>query len=99
MTSGSKKGIDQPPCWNPPSRSSSAPPGACTTPSRLMNSLITIRMACRRWHSHELIAAPGPQLRRSEVEPHDHPANGGVADLLEPSGRERAAAADVQLAP
>src|SRR3954465_8459120 len=55
MTSGSKNGIDQPPCWKPPSRSSSAPPGACTTPSRLMNSLITIRMPCRRWHSAELI--------------------------------------------
>src|SRR4051794_26044873 len=56
ITSGSKNGIDQPPCWNPPSRSSSAPPGACTTPSRLMNSLMTIRMPCRRWHSRELIA-------------------------------------------
>ena len=28
----------------PPSVSSSAPPGACTTPSRLMNSLMTIRI-------------------------------------------------------
>src|SRR5688572_19229535 len=44
ITSGSKYGIDQPPCRKPPSVSSSAPPGACTTPSRLMNSLITIRM-------------------------------------------------------
>ena len=46
MTSGSKNGIDHPPCWKPPSVSSSAPPGACTTPSRLMNSLMTIRMRC-----------------------------------------------------
>src|SRR5688572_29898274 len=44
ITSGSKKGIDHPPCWKPPSVSSSLPPGACTTPSRLMNSLITIRI-------------------------------------------------------
>ncbi len=50
MTSGSKNGIDQPPCWNPPSVSSSRPPGACTTPSRLMNSLMTIRMGSRRLH-------------------------------------------------
>ena len=46
MTSGSKNRIDQPPWRNPPSVSSSGPPGACTTPSRLMNSLITIRMPC-----------------------------------------------------
>ena len=45
MTSGSKYGIDQPPWRNPPLVSSSGPPGACTTPSRLMNSLITIRHA------------------------------------------------------
>ena len=37
MTSGSKYGIDQPPWAKPPSVSSSGPPGACTTPSRLMN--------------------------------------------------------------
>src|SRR4051794_8295060 len=39
MTSGSKYGIDQPPFVKPPSVSSSGPPGACITPSRLMNSL------------------------------------------------------------
>lgn len=42
-TSGSKKGCDQPPWAKPPSVSSSGPPGACTTPSKLMNSLITMR--------------------------------------------------------
>src|SRR5687768_2298173 len=31
-------GMVQPPCSKPPSRSSSFPPGACTTPSRVMNS-------------------------------------------------------------
>src|SRR5579872_3429376 len=41
MTSGSKNGIDQPPWRNPPLVSSSGPPGAWTTPSRLMNSLTT----------------------------------------------------------
>src|ERR1700761_1453363 len=44
MVSGSKYGIDQPPWPNPPSVSSSGPPGACTTPSRLMKSLTTMRM-------------------------------------------------------
>src|SRR5260221_9081753 len=44
ITSGSKNGCDQPPCANPPSGSSSTPPGACTTPSKLMNSMITMRM-------------------------------------------------------
>lgn len=43
-TSGSKNGCVQPPWANPPSVSSSGPPGACTTPSRLMNSQITMRM-------------------------------------------------------
>src|SRR3954466_4133371 len=56
MTSGSKNGIDHPPCWKPPSVSSSRPPGACTTPSRLMNSLITIRIWIRRLHNRQLIA-------------------------------------------
>src|SRR3954470_3007919 len=45
ITSGSKYGPDQPPCAKPPSVSSSAPPGACTTPSRLMNSYTTTRIA------------------------------------------------------
>lgn len=56
MVSGSKDCIDHPPWANPPSVSSWGPPGACTTPSRLMNSLITMRMSglrsCRahgRW--------------------------------------------------
>src|SRR3712207_5464259 len=31
-------GSVQPPCSNPPSRSSSLPPGACITPSRVTNS-------------------------------------------------------------
>src|SRR4029077_2635773 len=44
MTSGSKYGIDHPPCAKPPSVSSSGPPGACTTPSRLMNSYTTTRI-------------------------------------------------------
>ena len=44
MTSGSKNGMDQPPWANPPSVSSSGPPGAWTTPSRLMNSLTTTRI-------------------------------------------------------
>src|SRR5204862_6647703 len=56
MISGSKNGPDHPPCWNPPSVSSSAPPGACTMPSRLMNSLITIRMQVGRCHESKLIA-------------------------------------------
>ncbi|MGH4015659.1 MAG: hypothetical protein ACRDSL_17395 [Pseudonocardiaceae bacterium] len=43
MVCGSKYGIDQPPWVNPPSVSSSRPPGACTTPSKLMKSL---RMIC-----------------------------------------------------
>ena len=43
-TSGSKNGCDQPPCAKPPSVSSSGPPGACTTPSTLMNSMTTIRI-------------------------------------------------------
>src|SRR5581483_11533653 len=42
ITSGSKNGLDQPPWRNPPSVSSSTPPGACTTPSMLMNSVSTI---------------------------------------------------------
>src|SRR3954466_15042155 len=46
ITSGSKNLKDQPPWVNPPLVSSSAPPGACTTPSRLMNSLATTRMIC-----------------------------------------------------
>src|SRR6478736_2693289 len=67
IVSGSKYGIDQPPCAKPPSVSSSGPPGACTTPSRLMNSLATIRIvrSCRfvvptvrRPQRRELIAAP-----------------------------------------
>ena len=70
MISGSKYGIDHPPCWNPPSVSSSAPPGACTMPSRLMNSLITIRMQVGRCHGSELIAA-GPRRR-----PITRPASG-----------------------
>ena len=41
----SKNRCDQPPWAKPPSVSSSGPPGACTTPSRLMNSMITMRMA------------------------------------------------------
>lgn len=45
ITSGSKKGIDQPPCRKSPSRSSSGPPGAWQTPSRDMNSLMTMRTA------------------------------------------------------
>src|SRR3954471_15439716 len=44
ITSGSKYGIDHPPWVNPPSVSSSAPPGAWTTPSRLMKSLTMMRM-------------------------------------------------------
>ena len=36
--SSCQNGIVQPPCSNPPSRSSSSPPGACMTPSRDMNS-------------------------------------------------------------
>src|SRR3954470_22691550 len=44
MTAGSKYFIDQPPCLKPPSVSSLAPPGACTTPSRLMNSVISVFM-------------------------------------------------------
>src|SRR5258705_6968664 len=64
ITSGSKYGIDHPPCSTPPSVSSSAPPGACTTPSRLMNSLITIRMHVGPCHGSELIAAaPGTGVR------------------------------------
>jgi len=43
ITSGSKNGCDQPPWAKPPSVSSSRPPGACTTPSKLMNSLTTMR--------------------------------------------------------
>src|SRR5213596_3454023 len=37
--SSSSKGICQPPCLKPPSVSSSGPPGACMTPSRVTNSL------------------------------------------------------------
>src|SRR5687768_13743312 len=38
-------GIVQPPCSNPPSRSSSLPPGACITPSSVTNSdTISFRM-------------------------------------------------------
>src|SRR6476661_1209756 len=59
IASTSKNGPDHPPCWNPPSVSSSAPPGACTMPSRLMNSLITIRMQVGRCHGSKLIASPG----------------------------------------
>jgi hypothetical protein len=44
ITSGSKNLIDQPLWRNPLSVSSSGQPGACTTPSGLMNSLTTIRM-------------------------------------------------------
>ena len=43
-TSSSKYGCDQPPCAKPPSVSSCGPPGACTTPSKLMNSVMTMRM-------------------------------------------------------
>src|SRR5438270_8031795 len=75
IVSGSKNGIDQPPCWKPPSVSSSRPPGAWTTPSRLMKSLITIRivgsfssrsLVFRRCESVGLIGAthrPGIQVR------------------------------------
>src|SRR6266487_3775941 len=35
----SKYGRCQPPCWNPPSVSSSGAPGACITPSRDKNSI------------------------------------------------------------
>src|SRR6266702_2626633 len=41
---GSKNCNDQPPWRNPPLVSSAGPPGACTTPSRLMNSLTTTRI-------------------------------------------------------
>jgi len=51
-------GIDQPPWLNPPVVSSAGPPGACTTPSRAMNSLTTIRMSDLRFHP--------------TVEPHGH---------------------------
>src|SRR5438128_127374 len=37
--SSSSKGACQPPCLKPPSVSSSGPPGACMTPSRVTNSL------------------------------------------------------------
>src|SRR6185312_3902135 len=47
MTAGSKYFIDHPPCLKPPSVSSLAPPGACTTPSRLMNSVISVFMDSR----------------------------------------------------
>src|SRR3954466_6161246 len=38
---GSDTGACQPPCWKPPSRSSSVPPGACMTPSSVMNVVMT----------------------------------------------------------
>src|SRR6266581_7616205 len=37
--SSSSRGACQPPCLKPPSVSSSGPPGACMTPSRVTNSL------------------------------------------------------------
>src|SRR5256885_17224498 len=63
ITSGSKNGIDHPPWVKPPSVSSSGPPGACTTPSRLMNSLITIRMQVGPCHESELIARTSKRER------------------------------------
>src|SRR5215211_8911220 len=60
IESGSKNGADQPPCWNSPSVSSSGPPGACTTPSRLMKSLRMIRMSgwtTQRHRTHRKIEA------------------------------------------
>src|SRR5260370_41904105 len=33
-----RQAAETPPCSNPPSRSSSLPPGACITPSNVMNS-------------------------------------------------------------
>src|SRR5689334_8329815 len=56
IVAGLKYGFDQPPCRNPPSVSSSGPPGACTPPSRLMNSLMMVRMCVRRYGARELIA-------------------------------------------
>ena len=64
MVSGSKYGIDQPPWANPPSVSSPWPPGAWTTPSRLMKSLRTIRISCALSACAMLAIAPVVADRR-----------------------------------
>ena len=63
IESGSKNGIDQPPCWKPPSVSSSLPPGACTTPSRLMKSLRMIRMSRETMHAPSNSSQPAAPTR------------------------------------
>jgi energy-coupling factor transporter ATP-binding protein EcfA2 len=45
IASGSKYRMDHPPCSKPRSVSSFRPPGAWTTPSRLMKSLMTMRIS------------------------------------------------------
>src|SRR5215213_9395814 len=46
---------DQPPCSNPPRRSSSLPPGACMTPSRVtFSSTISFRMILLRPYEYAL---------------------------------------------
>src|ERR671932_303389 len=63
-----------PPCAKPPLASSSGPPGACETPSRLMNSLTMIRpteapsvvSVLRRSERAELIGGE-LDLERAEV--------------------------------
>src|SRR5918996_5063400 len=51
----SQKFTDQPPCSKPPVGSSSGPPGACITPSRLTNVFTTsFLMAAPPWSSTDL---------------------------------------------
>src|SRR5919197_3729949 len=75
--------MDQPPCRKPPVVSSSGPPGAWTTPSRLMKSLRMIRMPVGPCRLRELIASRGSALPQAFLEIDDRepvlPAGAGLA--------------------
>src|SRR3954451_8467482 len=73
---GSKYGADQPPWRKPPLVSSSGPPGACTTPSRLMNSLATMRIVTPSLHAGYLGTYDDRAAPDSSVASHGSAAHG-----------------------
>src|SRR6266545_6117078 len=86
----------QPPCAKPPDVSSSVPPGACTTPSRLMNSFtITLRISVSFGSLDRSDGSDGPATGKSSVAAERPTTNSndvavparGVAHLLPPGGQ------------